>query len=170
MQNFKNMETLGEKINRLCVIKYTQKELAGKAGVTQATLSRIFSGTIKRPNPETLKAIAESLKINYDDLIPVYSKPSTVFSIQDETEFDLWCRGNGYGTKQFLALAIFILKDLTHEQRIKFLKRMESGNVNDPISLETSKSSDEKLGENILRDTQARIESLRKDKKPHKTG
>ena len=43
----------------------SQKELADKAGVTQATISRLESGRIKELKSDTLRLLADTLNVDF---------------------------------------------------------------------------------------------------------
>ncbi len=47
----------------------TQKELAEKAGIDLFTLSKIETGTTPNPTIETMKRIADALKVSVDHLM-----------------------------------------------------------------------------------------------------
>jgi HTH-type transcriptional regulator, competence development regulator len=49
--------------------KLSQRELAEKAGISNAEISRLESGDRKKPSPITLKAIAPFLEISYQELL-----------------------------------------------------------------------------------------------------
>jgi len=48
---------------------WTQKELAGRSHLPQATMSRIESGAVKHPSTRTLEALAKAFGIPLDVLI-----------------------------------------------------------------------------------------------------
>jgi len=47
----------------------SQEQLAQKAGITYSTLIKIESGNNKNPTIDTLKKIADAVKVGVDDLI-----------------------------------------------------------------------------------------------------
>ncbi|HRN70083.1 MAG TPA: helix-turn-helix transcriptional regulator [Candidatus Woesebacteria bacterium] len=47
----------------------TQEQLAVKAGIPYATLSKIESGQVTNPTVSTLKKIADALNISVDDIL-----------------------------------------------------------------------------------------------------
>lgn len=68
-------ETLASKIKKARKEKIlTQEELAIKAGVTYTTLSKIESGQVTNPTINTLKKIADALKVSVDDIISIIKK------------------------------------------------------------------------------------------------
>jgi transcriptional regulator with XRE-family HTH domain len=47
---------------------HTAAELSGRTGVTDATLSRILNGVVKRPSRATLELLAAFFRVSVDDL------------------------------------------------------------------------------------------------------
>lgn len=69
MDNKKNSK-LGKKIKRLRTgLGLSQDELARKADVPYATLTKIEAGVIKKPSVYVVAKIAKPLNITLDDLI-----------------------------------------------------------------------------------------------------
>jgi len=63
------MATIGEHIKKLRLInKLTQEQLAKKAGITYATLTKIESGSNNNPTIKTVARIASALSASIDDL------------------------------------------------------------------------------------------------------
>lgn len=50
-------------------LELTQEQLAVKAGIPYATLSKIESGQVTNPTVSTLKKIADALSISVDDIL-----------------------------------------------------------------------------------------------------
>jgi transcriptional regulator with XRE-family HTH domain len=50
-------------------LELTQEQLAVKAGIPYATLSKIESGQVTNPTVSTLKKIADALNISVDDIL-----------------------------------------------------------------------------------------------------
>ncbi|MBN1618399.1 helix-turn-helix transcriptional regulator [Candidatus Dojkabacteria bacterium] len=50
-------------------LELTQEQLAVKAGIPYATLSKIESGQVTNPTVSTLKKIADALNISMDDIL-----------------------------------------------------------------------------------------------------
>ncbi len=59
----KNIKQLRKKHN------LSQEQLAQKAGITYSTLIKIESGANKNPTIDTLRKIADALKVGVDNLI-----------------------------------------------------------------------------------------------------
>ncbi|MCK5306887.1 MAG: helix-turn-helix transcriptional regulator [Candidatus Omnitrophica bacterium] len=59
----KNIKQLRKKYN------LSQEQLAQKAGITYSTLIKIESGLNKNPTLDTLRKIADALKVGVDNLI-----------------------------------------------------------------------------------------------------
>ena len=71
--------TLGEKITDLRHrLGISQRQLADRCGVTQATLSRAESGQVRQLRAGTLKRLAEALSVSVDDLLSRKPEPSPV--------------------------------------------------------------------------------------------
>ena len=49
--------------------KLTLVQLAGQAGISYGMLYRLEEGSIKKPHPDLLKKIANSLALNYEDVL-----------------------------------------------------------------------------------------------------
>ena len=101
----------------------SQKELADKAGVTQATISRLESGRIKELKSDTLRLLADTLNVTSDHLMKSMAE---VDNSEDILKFDHNAR--------FLVQGY---KDLSAEGRdqlmrfVRFLVNDEKGDVAD---------------------------------------
>jgi transcriptional regulator with XRE-family HTH domain len=64
------MQNIADKIKEFrSKLGLTQEELAQKAGIPYATLSKIENDKVKNPTINTLIKIAQALEIKVDDLI-----------------------------------------------------------------------------------------------------
>jgi len=61
---------LGNRVKRLRQIRQlNQKQLSARAGISQATLSRIETGSVKQPRTSALVQLAEALEVSVDYLL-----------------------------------------------------------------------------------------------------
>lgn len=78
--------TIGEKVSRLRrERKWTQSELADKAGITQNQVSRIEKGKT-RPRGSTIQGLADALGVEPEDLEnnPIFEEESPVAKMAQE--------------------------------------------------------------------------------------
>ena len=82
---------MGEKFNENLKLarekrNMTQKEVADQIGVAKSTYSLYESGN-REPNVQTIKKIADILRISADDLLGLSNEPLTIAAHFDGTEF-----------------------------------------------------------------------------------
>lgn len=82
---------MGEKFNENLKIarerrNMTQKEVADSIGVAKSTYSLYESGN-REPNVQTIKKIADTLKVSADDLLGLNDQPLTMAAHFDGDEF-----------------------------------------------------------------------------------
>ena len=100
----------------------SQKELAEKAGVTQATISRLESGRVKELKSDTLRLLADTLSVTADHLM----QPLTVVENSgDVLKFDHNARFLVQGYKDLSAEG--------RDQLMKFVRFLVSDEKGDEI-------------------------------------
>ena len=86
--------SLGNKVKELrekCEL--TQKQLADKSGITQATISRIESGSVKELKSDALIRLSNALNVTIDFLVGKTNKLSSSEIIDNDKDANFIFRG-----------------------------------------------------------------------------
>ena len=86
----KTINELGGKIKEARKsAKLTQKDLSFRAGMSQQQLQQYETGK-RTPKFDTLKKIADALKVDVFDLLPASEQETVILQNRPEDEFQLW--------------------------------------------------------------------------------